>query len=570
MNSPRQTRLHRAAHMLLILVVVIGAALASPLRAQQATFDMPALNEGLGPVPDRIDRRTPRAAMASFLNAARDGDWAAAAHLLDLNELPPDRQRTQGPVLARQLHDVIERKVVLDWSLLIDRPDALETKGGENEAQAGEPRRSLLLRDLPLDVAPAAIRLNRVKPADTGKAVWVFPAETVRPIPALHRLYGPSRFEMALPDALRQKTIGGLMWWEVIGLPMLVLIAVALGWTVHRILQMLWNRAESKIATGILRAASLPLIIISVTALVWWVTEHVFVFSGRIDLFLIPVIATGFVSALLLFIVNGVEALLDELIAPQDDVDLTSAKQAEARVLATRLNAAKRILVIVVFLIGAGVVLSSANLAQNLGLSFLASAGAVTVVLGFAARNILGNILASLQIALNQSARVGDRVLYKGELCHVERINMTYVQLRNWDSTRLIVPVEEFVSETFSNWTLQDPQMLRILKLRLDPRADVGALRDAFQKVLDEVSALDIGKNLADLDDAGVNVAGQDVLGIEVWFSVPCTDPNTSWEVACTVRERLVARASQIERESGKPVFPQAAAAAARAASQAD
>jgi len=242
-------------------------------------------------------------------------------------------------------------------------------------------------------------------------------------------------------------------------------------------------------------------------------------------------------------------------------VDLTLAKQAEARVLATRLNAARRVLVVIVFLIGGGVVLSSADLAGNLGLSLLASAGAVTLVLGFAARNLLGSIMASLQIALNQSARVGDRVLYKGELCHVERINMTFVQLRNWDSTRLIVPVEEFVSQTFSNWTLQDPAMLRILKMHLDPHADIPALREAFKGALDEVATTDIGEHLDDLDIASVNVANQDVFGIEVWFSVPCADPNTSWEVACAVRERLVARAAALEDRTGRPVFPKAVAA---------
>ena len=129
------------------------------------------------------------------------------------------------------------------------------------------------------------------------------------------------------------------------------------------------------------------------------------------------------VTALLLFIVGSVEALLNGLVAPGEDVDLTAAEPGEARILATRLNAARRVLVVVVFLIGTGVVLSSADLAANLGLSLLTSAGALTIVLGFAARNVLGNIMASLQIALNQSARVGDRVVYKGELCHVERIN---------------------------------------------------------------------------------------------------------------------------------------------------
>ncbi len=549
--------------LLLIFLVGTGTALATSARAQESVFETSALNTGLAPVPDRIDRRTPRAAMASYLQAAKDGDWDAAAHLLDLNELPPSRQAAEGPVLARQLYDVVDRKAVLDWSILIDRPDALQTEGGKNASQAGEPRRSLLLRDLPLDIVPAEIRLNRIKPKGAEQAVWVFPPETVRHVPALHIKYGPSQLELALPDALRAKEIGGLMRWELIGLPLLLLAAIILGWIVHSVLQILWRRANSKIATGILRASSMPLIIVSVTSLIWWVTGNIFVFSGRIDIVLAPLIATGFITALLLFIVNGVEVLLDGLIAPQEDLDLTLAAQADARILATRLNAAKRVLVVAVFLIGAGVVLSSADLASNLGLSLLASAGALTIVLGFAARNVLGNIMASLQIALNQSARVGDRVLYKDELCHVERIHMTFVQLRNWDSTRLIVPVEEFVSETFSNWTLQDPAMLRILKLQLDPRADVGALREAFNDILSEVANLDIGENLGDRDESSVNVADQDVFGIEVWFSIPCTDPNTSWEVACAVRERLIARAAQIEGKSGKPIFPESVVAGA-------
>lgn len=546
----------------LALVFLVAMSLG-PATAQDATFETSVLNPGLGTPPDRINRETPRATMASFLRAAEDEDWEAAAHLLDLGELPVDRQAELGPRLAHQLYDVIDRKVVLDWSTLLDRPDALQSQGGDTEAMAGSPRRSLLLRDLPMDPVPAEIRLNRVQPDGADQPLWVFPAETVRDVPALHADYGPSRFELSLPPSMREKTLGGLMRWEWIGLPILIAAAVLLSWIVHRTLKVLRHHARGQIATGILAASSKPLIIASVTALVWWVTGNIFVFSGRIDVFVTPAIATGVVTALLLFIVGSVEALLNGLVAPGEDVDLTAAEQAEARILATRLNAARRVLVVVVFLIGAGVVLSSADLAANLGLSLLTSAGALTIVLGFAARNVLGNIMASLQIALNQSARVGDRVVYKGELCHVERINMTFVQLRNWDSTRLIVPVEEFASETFSNWTLQDPAMLRVLKLKLDPRADIDMLRRTFKEVLNHVATLEIGQNLGDLDDSSVSVADQDIFGILVWFSIPCRDPNTSWEVACAVRERLLAEAARIERETGNPVFPSPVAAGA-------
>ena len=541
---------------ILILAIALFATTLHPAQAQDATFETPALNAGLGATPDRIDRRTPRAAMASFLRAADEEDWAAAAHVLDLSDIPANLQAERGPRLAHQLYDVIDRKAVLDWSMLNDRPDALQTQGGDTEAMAGNPRRSLLLRDLSVGLIPAEIRMNRLQPPGGGDPIWLFPAQTVRDIPALHGVYGPSKFETALPQEMREKTLGGLMLWEWIGMPMLIAASVLLGWLVHRTLKMAWRRANGKIATGILRAASKPLIIITVTSLIWWVSGNIFVFSGKIDVFLAPAIAAGFVTAILLFILNGVEVLLDGLIAPGEEVDLTVAEQAEARVLATRLNAARRVLVIVVFLIGVGIVLSSADLAGSLGLSLLASAGALTIILGFAARNLLGNIMASLQIALNQSARVGDRVLYKNELCHVERINMTYVQLRNWDSTRLIVPVEEFVSETFSNWTLQDPEMLRVIKLRLDSRADISALRRIFDQILVDVKNEDMGKNLTKLDGSSVNVAEHDAFGLVVWFSVPCADPNTSWELSCAVRERLVAQAARHEAETGQPVFP--------------
>lgn len=541
------------------LILLAALALALPAGAQDATFGIDTLNGGLGPLPDGVERRSPRATIASFLRAAEDEDWPRAAHLLDLASVAPGDQPAEGARRARMLHEIMRRTVVLDWSVLTDRPDALQVRGGDTNAQAGEPRRSILLRDLDLDPAPSELRLSRVAPAD-GDPAWVFDRASVADIPALRAIHGPSALEDALPPVLLEDAAWGLMWWELIGLPILLAAAILTGWLVHRSIGAVRARIRREVVGDVLRALSMPLILISVTTLVWWATRGVFVFSGRIDLFLSPLIAAGFVTALLLLIVNVVEVLLDALIAPGDDVDLTDSERDEARTLAMRLNAGKRILVVVVFLLGVGVVMSSADLFRGLGLSFLASAGALTLVLAFAARNVLGNVMASLQIALNRSARVGDRVVFKGELCHVERIHLTFVQLRDWDGTRVIVPVEEFVSETFSNWSLQEPEMLRILKFKLDPRADVAALRAAFLEIFDDLAGGPLADALGERDDASVNVAGQDVFGIDVWFSLPCASPNTSWEVACAARERLVARGRDMEAEGGGPVFPEAVA----------
>lgn len=57
----------------LALVFLVAMSLG-PAAAQDATFETSVLNPGLGTPPDRINRETPRATMASFLRAAEEED----------------------------------------------------------------------------------------------------------------------------------------------------------------------------------------------------------------------------------------------------------------------------------------------------------------------------------------------------------------------------------------------------------------------------------------------------------------------------------------------------------------
>jgi len=273
---------------------------------------------------------------------------------------------------------------------------------------------------------------------------------------------------------------------------------------------------------------------------------------------LVPTAWLGLIGAGLWFVVNCVEVILDHL-TQVEETDLTLKEEVHKRTTATRISAARRVFVVAVVLVGGGIFLSQTNVFQNLGLTLLGTAGAVTLVLGFAARSILSNIMSSLQIALNGSAKIGDRIVFNDALCHVERIHFTYVQLRDWDGTRLVVPVTEFVSTPFKNWTMQEPEMLRIVKIKLSHTADVDALRDAFDKVIDELDEKYVGNR----DDVCVRVAGQDVLGKDVWFLVPCADPNTSWEAACDAREGIMAEIHKLAEKEGVDYFPQATAAEA-------
>lgn len=536
---------------LCLLPFAFGQAQAQD-QARDSVYPLQALNDGLGRVPDAMDRATPRSTMESLIFAARTGRWRDAAHLLNLNEYRPSEHYDVGAELARRLEVVIDRKAVVDWDDLLDRPDALDATGPGRNAAAGKPRRSILLWTLQLDGKPAAIRLNRVQVGEAAP-VWVFSRQTVQNIDALYRVYGPSWLERQLPKVFHTEAILGLMLWELLGLPVLIALAAAAGLIVRAGLNLAARWVNSPVLTDIYRAIRGPAIFGTFVAVMSVGTRSLFVFSGRIDTILTPLVTLGIAASVLWLVTNAIDAILDRLVHFRSDA-LSQNQLHAQRSLATKVAAGRRAIIVVFVATALGIALSSTTFYQNLGLSLIGTAGALTLVLGFAARRILGNIMSSMQIALNQSARIGDRLVYRDHLCHVERINFTYVQLRNWDGARIVVPVEQFVSEVFDNWTLQTPEMLRTIKLRIAHDADVQTLRDAFHAVIEELDQ----EQLADLDRVVVRVADQDVFGMEVWFCLPCADPNTSWDVTCLAREKLMARLADIARSGDTPVFPDA------------
>ena len=538
---------------------------AAPLWAQEEEeacdtarwYCVEALNSGLPAVTPEIDRETPRATMESLVRAVRRDDWVGAAHLLDLSDIQQDRQQDVGTSLIRQLETVISRKTVINWDNLLDRPDALDAASTSDKAMAGTPRKSLLLWTLDMDDYPASIRLNRIKP-EGGDPVWVFSRHTVQNIPRLYTRYGPGRLETMLPDVLTENTVVDLALWELIGLPVLIALAIYVARLVWLLTGWIAERVPSQLARQIFRSVRGPACVGVSTLFIMVVEAKIFSFSAELTTVLVPTAWLGLIGAGLWFVVNCVEVILDHL-TQVEETDLTLKEEVHKRTTATRISAARRVFVVAVVLVGGGIFLSQTNVFQNLGLTLLGTAGAVTLVLGFAARSILSNIMSSLQIALNGSAKIGDRIVFNDALCHVERIHFTYVQLRDWDGTRLVVPVTEFVSTPFKNWTMQEPEMLRIVKIKLSHTADVDALRDAFDKVIDELDEKYVGNR----DDVCVRVAGQDVLGKDVWFLVPCADPNTSWEAACDAREGIMAEIHKLAEKEGVDYFPQATAAEA-------
>lgn len=541
------TRLLSLALLALLLSLPVSARAQN--EALDRWYEVEMVNPGLGSAPQNIDRTTPRAALESFLFRADAEDWEGAAHLLDLSSIEPGEQAELGPERARQFATLMDRKIMIDWYDLRDRPDGVDART-KDSPMAGEPRRSLLLWYVKLGDRPVPIRINRVKPA-TGEPVWLVSRQTVQALPALADAFGPTKLEEALPAPLRERAFWGLRWWEVVALPMVLILTGVIGVFVNGLMSRGLNRTLRDAPYSMLVALRGPVTLAVVSASMSLLTRHVFVFSGRIDTILSPLIILGFVATVLWLVINVADVILNRLVKfDGDELAEMGEGQEQRRNIATRVSAARRAVIVLVVLVGAGIVISEASVMRSLGISLLASAGTATIILAYAGRNVLTNIMASMQIALNQSARIGDKVLFKGHLCSVERIHFTYVQLRVWTGQRLVVPVVDFVAEPFENWTMQEHFLIREVVLRLSHNAKIDKLRRRYEEILDDMDGLAHRP-----ESRGVYVSQHDVFGQEVLFLIPCPDPNVAWSLECEARERLLEAAQELD-SAAQPIFP--------------
>ncbi|MGM0766755.1 MAG: mechanosensitive ion channel family protein [Pseudomonadota bacterium] len=204
-----------------------------------------------------------------------------------------------------------------------------------------------------------------------------------------------------------------------------------------------------------------------------------------------------------------------------------------ARKVETQTRFLVRALNILIVIIGFGAALMTFDSVQHMGASLLASAGVGGLILGFAARPVLSNLLAGMQIALTQPFRIDDVLFVQGEWCWVEEVTATYVVLRVWDLRRLVIPLQWFIENPFQNWSRNTADLLGTVFLWVDYTMPVEPLRQEFNRLL-EVS------NLWDGKLATVQVTDSSDQAMQVRFLMSASNSSRNWDLRCAVREGLV------------------------------
>lgn len=142
--------------------------------------------------------------------------------------------------------------------------------------------------------------------------------------------------------------------------------------------------------------------------------------------------------------------------------DVSVADNLGARRARTQLQLMRRMVIVLLLLVDAGLILSVFRDSQlwHYGAGLLASAGLASLVLATAAKSSASNLLAGLQIALTEPIRLDDVVIVEGEWGRIEEITTTYVVVAIWDQRRLVVPLSYFIENPFQNWTRKTSDLL--------------------------------------------------------------------------------------------------------------
>jgi MscS family membrane protein len=372
-----------------------------------------------------------------------------------------------------------------------------------------------------------------VPPAATSRGA----APAGRPLP-LHFAPEDARpfFERHLPEPLLRPGPRGLLWWQWLAIPILLVIAVAvgsfLGWITRVVLGHLAARTKTNWDDLLLERVGGPL-----TAL-WAIT----VVTALHPLLLLDDAATGVLQRILraltylVFFWGGFRSV-NVAFAAMAEAPWTRANASLAGLLPLGRKMGK------VILLAIGVVAVLNELGFQVA-SLLAGLGIGGIALALAAQKTVENLFGSVAIGVDQPFRVGDFVKVEDVLGTVESIGMRSTRFRTLDRTLVTLPngkLADLKSETFAardrirlfanlglSYATTAEQMREVLR-------QIEALLRAHPKIWTDPPSV----RFTELKESTLNVE------VMAWFR------TTDWNEFTAIRQELYLQFMMIVERSG-------------------
>lgn len=206
-----------------------------------------------------------------------------------------------------------------------------------------------------------------------------------------------------------------------------------------------------------------------------------------------------------------------------------------ARKHVTQVGILKRAADILIVIMTIATAMMSFEQVRQYGVSLFASAGVAGLAIGLAARPLLSNLIAGVQIAMAQPIRLDDVVFLEGEYGTIEEITTTYVVIKLWDWRRMVVPLSYFIEKPFQNWTRETSALIGSVFLYVDYTAPVEKLREKLMEIARASPLWDGRVVVLQVSDATKDNT------VELRALLSARSAPAAWDLRCEVREKLIA-----------------------------
>jgi small-conductance mechanosensitive channel len=225
------------------------------------------------------------------------------------------------------------------------------------------------------------------------------------------------------------------------------------------------------------------------------------------------------------------EHIVAELYLQRFQLDVADNLLARKHV--TQVRVLRRVVDTLLIIVTIAAALMTFEPVRQYGVSLFASAGVAGLIVGFAARPVLSNLIAGIQLAVTQPIRIEDAVVIEGESGRIEEITSTYVVVRLWDLRRLIVPLTYFIEKPFQNWTRESAHQIGPVTLNVDYTTPVDRVRQKAEEIV-RASPLWDG-NLVKL-----HVTDADAQSMQLRVIASARSSGDAFELRCELREKLI------------------------------
>ena len=170
---------------------------------------------------------------------------------------------------------------------------------------------------------------------------------------------------------------------------------------------------------------------------------------------------------------------------------------------------------------------------RQYGVTLFASAGVAGIIAGLAARPVLSNFFAGVQLAVAQPIRIDDAVIVENKSGTYRRDHIQLCGGQAVGLRRMVVPLSYFIEKPFQNWTRTGDELIGSVFLYVDHTAPVEAIRKKLAEIAGQ-SKLWNGKVVS------LQVSDCKETTIELRAFVSANNASALWDLRCDVREKLI------------------------------